>query len=158
MTRLPPKTKEVVFKYLDTPFAERQPVKDFLKENRLQRVSLYKGELLYATEKSAEEKDARLRMLKKREAADKLGDMITPEEDKWASMEKAIYEKGLAGTVKAQELYAKIKGKIKPEELDVKIGLSADEIARRNLEAERQLREEDGHRVEKVPEEPSLLS
>ncbi len=58
------------------------------------------------------------------------------------------------------ELYAKVKGYMAPEKVEVKIGLSADEIARRELEAERriaELRNRGGSRVESVPKEPLLL-
>ncbi len=41
------------------------------------------------------------------------------------------------------------------EKAEVKIGLTADEIARRNIEADRRIRV--GHRVESVPEKPPLL-
>lgn len=59
------------------------------------------------------------------------------------------------------ELYARLKGYlVDKSEVKVEIGLSADEHTRRNLEAERELREfreTSGHRVEEVPEKPTLL-
>lgn len=160
MSYLTKAKKALIFNYLDTPEEERIPQKQFLKENHMIRVTLYKGEMIYAQEKAEEMKRNRESMFKKREAVNKLGNMIASSNEKWDSVEKAIYDKAVGGTVKAQELYAKLKGKLK-EEVELKIGLSADEIARRNLIADRELQEEGrkgGHRVEEVQEEPSLLS
>jgi len=163
MSFVPAKKKALIFKYLDTPEEERIPKKQFLKENGIMRVTFYKGELLYAQEHAEEMKQNRLKMLKKREAADKLGDMVTPDTEKWTEVERAIYQKALDGTVKAQELYARLKGKLK-DEIKVEIGLSADEITRRNLKAERDLQEwyeqrgVGGQRVEEEQEEHPLLS
>jgi len=61
----------------------------------------------------------------------------------------------------ALKVYYQILGKlIEKSETEVKIGLTADELARRNLEAERRVNDVGrgaGHRVESVPEKLPLL-
>ena len=59
------------------------------------------------------------------------------------------------GSPAALKLYKQLTGDL-VEKQEVKIVLTADEIARRNLEAERQLKV--GYRVEEVQDEPPLLS
>jgi len=62
------------------------------------------------------------------------------------------------GKVTANEAFWKLLGEfIEKTEHKVELGLSADEIARRNFEADRQLRD-GGYRVEEVSEKPPLLS
>jgi len=63
-----------------------------------------------------------------------------------------------AGNAQAMRLAKQLTGElVEQSKTEVVIGLSADEIARRNLEAERQLRE-GGYRMEKVQKEPPVLS
>ena len=135
------------------------PLKQWLREHHLikQTFDRVHGEII-AEEKAITLTDIKEAELARREAADMLGDMVTGDDDKWKKVEQEIYNRAMAGTVKAQELYAKLKGKLK-DEVELKIGLSADEIARRNLIAERELEpgREAGHRVEEVQEEPPLL-
>jgi len=140
MSYVTAKKKKLIFDYLDTPEEERIPVKEFLKKNGMIRVTFYKGELLYAQERAEEMKQARENMLKKRKAADGLGDLVSADDiTKWAEMEKAIYQKGLGGTVKAQELYARLKGKLK-DELNIKVGrLQDDDYYRIRNEAAREI-------------------
>ena len=61
------------------------------------------------------------------------------------------------GSPKALELFFKLRGKLVDKvKADVTIGLSADEIARRNLQAERDLRDA-GYGVAEVQDKPLLL-
>jgi len=68
---------------------------------------------------------------------------ITPDDIEWARFMRQLTadaaEKG--ATAPTRTLYAQLKGKMPKTNLDIKIGLSADEIARRNLEATKQLKE-----------------
>jgi hypothetical protein len=70
-----------------------------------------------------------------------------------------VYERAMEpkATAKHMELFAKLKGLLVEKRENLNIDLTADDITRRNLEAERRLREQ-GYRVEYVPEESALLS
>jgi hypothetical protein len=70
-----------------------------------------------------------------------------------------VYERAMEpkATAKHMELYAKLKGLLIEKRENVNIDLTADDITRRNLEAERRLREQ-GYRVDDVQEESALLS
>ncbi|MAH50470.1 hypothetical protein CMI37_31905 [Candidatus Pacearchaeota archaeon] len=62
------------------------------------------------------------------------------------------------GNVLAIKLVKQLLGElVEKSETKVELKISADERTRRNLEADRQLRE-GGYRMEEVPEEPSVLS
>lgn len=70
---------------------------------------------------------------------------------------KRLVEEVQNGKVTAIEAFFKLLGEfIEKTEHKVEFGLTADEIARRNFEADRQLRE-GGYRVAEVSEKPSLL-
>ncbi len=69
---------------------------------------------------------------------------------------KAVTKSAQGGNAQSQKLLAQLMGRL-VEKQEVTLGLSADELTRRNLEAERQLRGISGHRVEKVSEELPLL-
>ncbi len=76
---------------------------------------------------------------------------------------KKLYTLALEGSVKAAELLLKAKGYlIEKREDKVTIELSADEIARRNLNAERENQDFErgmaGYRVETVQAKPQILS
>jgi len=77
------------------------------------------------------------------------------EEQLRKEIEQFLYIAASKGNPNSAKILAQMKGWL-IEKSEVKIGLSADEIARRNLEADRQLRE-GGYRVEKVQEESPLL-
>lgn len=79
------------------------------------------------------------------------------------ALARKVYEDAMiegAPTAKL-ELAVRMLGLLIDRQERVNIELSADDIARRNLEADRQLREFDGrtegHRVEEVQEESSIL-
>ena len=70
---------------------------------------------------------------------------------------KHLVEEVKQGKVTAIEAFFKLLGEfIEKTEHKVEFGLTADEIARRNFEADRQLRE-GGYRMEEVSEKPPLL-
>ena len=149
-----PLKKKIIADYLEM---ENPPLlKPWLKEHHMMKRTFdtLHGELIAEAEARTQVIVA-LENAKKRAAVNKLGEGLDDEQAKWENVEKAIYQKALGGTVSAQELFAKLKGRL-VEQHEVKIGLSADEIARRNLAAERELQA--GHRVEEVQKEPSLLS
>jgi len=79
--------------------------------------------------------------------------------EKIQKMDEAVYNAATVGKVsRMAELWYKRHGLlVDKSESKVKIELSADDVTRRNLEADRELRES-GYRVEKVPEKPRLLS
>ena len=150
--------KQLVYDWLDTAPEQRTSEKEFRQSLRLGYRTFKNLRIEWQVEKTLENK-REVQLAGAYGAIEKqMSDPVNIAEDgkRWTAMEQAIYQKGLDGTVKAQELYARLKGKLK-DEIEVTIGLSADEIARRNLEAERELREA-GYRMEEVQEEPPLLS
>ena len=72
---------------------------------------------------------------------------------------KKLYQDAMKPNAKeeAKKTYARSKGLLIDRMEQIIKVVNADEIAKRNLEADRQLRE-GGYRVEEVPEEPTLLS
>jgi len=83
-------------------------------------------------------------------------------EKKLKAIDDSLMERSMAGNTNALKIYYQRLGLL-TEKTEVKIGLSADEIARRNLDARRELegqgyvRGEEGQGVEKVQDESSLL-
>ena len=80
------------------------------------------------------------------------------EEEDWEKFMTHLYAGIMVPGAPASkmELYTKLKGRL-VEKHEVKVGqLTADEITKRNIEADRQLRDA-GYRVEEVCEEPYLL-
>lgn len=96
------------------------------------------------------------------ESADKSDDYTAEDWKKYLQSQKLIAAKHLVGEVQqgkvtAIEAFFKLLGEfIEKTEHKVELGLSADEIARRNFEADRQLRD-GGYRVAEVSEKPPLL-
>jgi len=147
-----PFKKKIIAEYFE--MENPPPLKLWLREHHMIKQTFDKlhGELIADAENRTSAVVA-LEDAKKRAYANKLGEGLDSESSRWENVEQAIYKKALEGTVSAQELYSKLKGKLK-EEVELKIGLSADEITRRNLIADRELQEargESGHRVEEVP-------
>jgi len=146
MTVVTASKKKLIFDYLDTPEEERIPQKQFLKENGMIRVTFYKGEILYAQEKEKEEKEARRRMLAKREAAVRLGDMMENalhKSEEYLDKNDGVVDDALVkackrGNAGALKLYYQLTNRL-IEKSEVKVGLSADERARRNLQADVEL-------------------
>lgn len=105
---------------------------------------------------SMEKKDA------KREDA-KLKNAETYDSQTWLEKrtpdaDRALLEAIQNGKVGAFELFYKLLDRLKDKsETEIRFGLTADEVARRNLEAERQLRE-GGFGVAEVLDESALLS
>ncbi len=76
--------------------------------------------------------------------------------DKTETVDKALIQACENNNAQALKIYYQLTKRL-IEEKKVTIGLTADEIARRNLEAEQQLRA-GGYRVEEVQKKPTLLS
>lgn len=161
--------KVLIFKYLDTPEEERDPVKDFMHNNHILRVVYGKGELLYIQEHKAELMKLRDTALRHREATNRLGDDLIEDnydsevylDGKTHKVDAALLEACKKGSPGALKIYYQLMNRlVEKTEQEVKLGLSADELARRNLAAERELESgrETGYRVEEVSEKPSLLS
>ena len=71
--------------------------------------------------------------------------------------DRALLEAIQAGKGGAFELFYKLMDRLKDKtEVEVRFGLTADEVSRRNLAAEGELRE-GGFGMAKVPDEPALL-
>ncbi len=80
----------------------------------------------------------------------------------WLEVIQYVFESAKKGNAQSQKLFAQLAGKL-VEKSEVKIGLTADERLRREIEAERQLGEfhngrGTGYRVEEVSEKLPLLS
>ena len=88
------------------------------------------------------------------------GEITIPKTDEEEREELIIhlYQESLQPNCPANkiELMGRMRGWIKNEPQEIKLVISADERARRNLEAERELREA-GYRMDEVQEEPTLL-
>jgi len=81
-------------------------------------------------------------------------------EAKVLAFKERLYELAMEGkNAQFAHLYARMEKLIEEKTMEVRVGLTADEITRRNLQAERELREfrEGGHRVEEVSEESGVL-
>ena len=152
------KRKQLVYDWLDTSLEERSPEKEFRLSIHLGYRALKNLQIDWLTDKKLENKrEVELKGAYDAIEAERDNPANIAEDSKrWIAVEKTIYEQAIGGSYRDRELYAKLKKKLK-EEISVTVGLSADEIARRNLEAERELRE-GGYRVEEVQEEPPLLS
>ena len=148
--------REVVFKFLSTPREERVPLGDFLAEESISKAVYYKLEGEYALV----EKQERNRQI----IEDNLATMDKKEYDSEAYLrdrtpeaDKALLQSMKNGNSSAIKLFYQLLDRlVEKKEEKIEIGLSADEIARRNLEADRQLRDA-GYRVEKVQKESPIL-
>ena len=141
--------EENIRNYLRTPEDQRIPLKEFLRKNHLM------ARTFYITQGKVEAKDeiAELRNTLTTKVRSIIGDSVDTrsldqkESDDLAEaikrMDEAVYKAAtIENIAKMAELWYKRKGLlIEKQEVDIKVGLSADEIARRNLEAERELRE-----------------
>ena len=144
-----PQTKKVVYDYLGQTVIEREKLVTFLKKNQIKRSTFYSLKQKYAFENDAAIKQARHDMteleqsqLKVREAAENL---FTEDPAHWWTRERLLeLYKYILSTAKSnaqsQKLAAQLAG-VLVEKQEVKIGLTADERAQRNLEAKRQLEE-----------------
>ena len=150
--------RQLLYDWLDTSPEERKPEKEFRQSMHLGYRAFKNLRIEWQVEKTIENK----REVSLKGAYDAIEaerdnpENIAEEAKRWIAVEEKIYQQALEGSYRDRELYAKLKKKLK-EEISVTVGLSADEIARRNLEADRELREA-GYRVEKMQEKPPLLS
>lgn len=125
---------------------DKLPLKDFLKKHKLNKSTFYK---LYGQveliDKMVKDTKPEIRIIMER-----LSDAVSPvlseealEAKKIQEMDDAMFEAGKGKkSSKYAELWYKRQGVlIDKQEVDVTVGLSADEIAQRNLEADRQLQE-----------------
>ena len=152
--------RALVFGYLDQLKEERLPLKKFLKANKMIRQTFYKFEAEYKVEKKALDKrgeeehfeQLRATML---DAADRVEGREPPKrtekgceikevsnEERLALARKAYDDAMRKGATKGEkELAMRMLGLFIEKSEGDKDGLSADEITRRNLEADRQLRD-----------------
>ena len=136
------KRKQLVYDWLDTSLEERKPEKEFRQSIRLGYRALKNLKVEWQVEKTIENK----REVSLKGAFDAIEEVradpvhLTKEGERWNEVEKKIYEQAISGSYRDRELYAKLKKKLK-EEINVTVGLSADEIARGNLKAVKQLDE-----------------
>ncbi len=147
--------REAVRAYLEKPVWERVTQRAFIKET-----GIVVGEYYRLKSEYLEDQVEKLGILiKARKVQDILGTDIEESKVSLAAkvkqLDSAVFEAGQKNS-KMAELWYKRKGLL-VEKQEVRIGLTADEIARRNFEADKQLREagytdrsRDGHRVEEV--------
>lgn len=144
-----PLRKKLVAEYLE--MENPPPLKPWLRKHHFikQTFDTIKGELKVEnklrTRKVIAEEDA-----KKRAMVNKLGDGLDKEsynsesflDERSYKVDKALMTACERGNATALRTYYQLTNRlIEKSEQEVKIGLSADEITRRNLEADRQLRE-----------------
>jgi hypothetical protein len=155
-----PLKKRLVGEYLnmDNPPSLKQWLRDHhMRKRTFDRLH---GEIAADTE-ARTQAIIEIEEAKKRAGTDKLGRNLRDDSDRWQNVENAIYQKALDGTVSAQELYAKVKGKLK-DELEIKVGrLQDDDYYRIRNEASREIASRgrskgDGDR-EVLPESALLL-
>ena len=160
--RQPAVARQLVFDYLKD--GEPTSLKEFLRGHKMQKQTFYRyqGEYNLVDKQTTE--------LVKREDFEKNKtvylkaqgikvDEKTQEEKNEEQVLKALKRMAVNDhNASAAKFYLQAIGKFEEKsETKVKFELSADEHARRNLEAERDLREA-GFRMEEVQEEPPLLS
>jgi len=168
--------KTLVFNYLATPREQRLPLKKFLKGHKMQRRTFcnlegeYKVEKLVLTKREGQAHQEKLKntVLDAWDRADGKDppkriegvEIAQISEEERLALARKVYKDAMLSdaSAKDKDLAVRMLGMlIEKREDKITVELSADEIARRNLEAERQLREA-GYRVEEVQEKPSLLS
>ena len=148
----------MVFGYLDTPRESRLSLPRFLKKHRMTKPTFFKFEGEHRIEKlglTKREKEVHLAelTLMVNEAFDKqeveLGGkpaISHKKTSKWLHAQGETVNEALIGACRqgnaqALKLFFQLTDQL-VEKQDIKVGLSADEIAKRNLEADNQLKEE----------------
>ena len=145
--------KETVYSYLSEPVETRLELKKFLKVHKMTRRVFYPFESDFRKDNGSEQKAIRKQELKETvlDAWDRL-DGKDPVERKskeasqgWLKgkgheINEALIQSCKGGNAQSLKLFFQLTEQL-VEKQEVKIGLNADEIARRNLEADRQLRE-----------------
>lgn len=169
--------RKVVWDWLDVGShapgkpSPRMPLQQLRKEYHITRPQFYQMKDEWKAEK-AHETETRLEIARQKQAAILCGDATEEEIDAdpvlwWKKrrqeIDKAILDSAKKGNAQSQKLAKQLAGEL-VEKQEIRIGLTADELTRRNLEAERQLREagfnirrDDGHRMAQVQDESSLL-
>jgi len=130
-----------IYDYLDTPLEEREmSERDFRKTLRMS-FPIYKGvKDEWRAQRGTPKRDVK-------EAIGMIERGLEEGDERWVSVEQAIYEAAMKGTVKAQELYARLKGKLIDKQ-EIKVGrLEDDDYYRIRNEARRELkpRREEGN-------------
>lgn len=152
--------KQQVFNWLDTPFAERVPPSKKAFRESIRMTSKTFSKLQYEWE--VEKLDKKRRAQSVVRAQDNISDQLEEIPVKSKEVQEVLSALHYMTTQKhnafAGKIWLQAKGElIEKAEHKVEIGLSADEIAKRNFEAERRLRE-GGYRVASVQNKPPLLS
>ena len=164
--RQPAVARQLVFDYKKD--GEPISLKQFLKDHKMQKQTFYRYEgeynltlkqttALTETEEFSQKKDIYLR-------AQGIDVPIKTKEEKDEELVlKALKKMAVDdGNASAAKFWLQATGKFEEKsQVKLNVEISADEYARRNLEAERQLREweqSNRPRVEEVSEEPPLLS
>lgn len=156
--------KQRIYDWLDTPLEVREPKseREFRRSMRLGYRTFKNLRIEWQVDKTLENKrDVQLKGAYDAIEQERSSPINIAEEGKrWTAMETAIYNKGIEGTVTAQELYAKLKGKLIDKQ-EIKFGRLEDDDyykirnkARRELDA-RGDGEDKGDR--EVLAEPALL-
>lgn len=154
-----PSYRDMAFKWLDMSREERiacqlpTTQKDFAKSIGIgtTKMRLFKREFFSLNMKGK---------IDRKEVQPKDYDSLSYLKSRTREVDEGIIKSAKSGNAQAQRLIKQLTGEL-VEKSEVTIGLTADERARRELEAERQLREwrgGAGHRVEEVQKEPPLLS
>lgn len=168
MQNISAQTRGAVYGWLESPQEERPSRMDFRKELHLSAPRF--RSICEDWRKSQEKNGVETREVRKIKSI--MDDMLTPQdtkiivehrgvevedeeegEDELKQVLKNLYRLSKKNS-NAAKVWLQATGNL-VEKTEVKIGLSADEIARRNIEADRRIRV--GYRVEGVPEKPTLL-
>ncbi|KKL91443.1 hypothetical protein LCGC14_1894640 [marine sediment metagenome] len=167
--------KNKVFAWLETPFTGRAQIKEFRKSLKLSAVAFreIKSEWELERQKKATEFLTQQRKVRVKRNAIGRGEgkdyhqgVVAEREDAYdsndwllnrtAEADKALLDSLSKGSPASLKLFYQLMDRL-IEKQEIIHGLTADETTRRNLEADRQLRE-DGYRVEEMPEKPVGLS
>lgn len=145
--------RKLVFNYLITPQEERLPLREFLKKHKMYRQTFYtfEGEYnavaLALTKRENDHKmDLKQTVLDAWDKAEGKSPVKTRQSSQsWlkargGEINEALIQSCKDGNAQALKLFFQLTEQL-VEKQEVKIGLTADEIARRNFEAERELQE-----------------
>ncbi len=150
--------KQLVFAYLDTSREQRLPLAKFLKEHKMIRRTFHtlegewKSEVKSVTKVETEKHQQELKntvndvwdRLEGKEPPKRVNgvEVTKVSEDEKLALARKVYADAMVkgASAKDKDLAVRMLGMLIDRQ-EVKIGLTADEIARRNLEAERQLKE-----------------
>lgn len=137
-----PLMRELVYNYLDTVEGERSTQGEFLKTTNIKVSAYYLIRSEYFEQKFLKLK----RFNEARVIQDNIGSVLDEEDPEgwWKKrkleLNQAIMASAKKGNAQSQKLAKQLAGEL-IEKQEVKIGLSADEVARRNSESGQELRE-----------------